>query len=84
MDCEVDKKRHYSDLGLSGFNRGLKGAEAARETCAEYGEGSMLERNAQNWLSKFRNWVLDLEDALRLGRPSDFNENRLIALLKES
>ena len=38
---------------------------------------------AQKWFAKFKNGDFNLEDTPRSGRPSEFDENRLKALLKE-
>ncbi|UYV84967.1 hypothetical protein LAZ67_X004146 [Cordylochernes scorpioides] len=50
-------------------------------TCME--KGVIGERAAQKWFEKFKNGDLDLEETLRSGRPSEFDEEYLKALLKE-
>ncbi|UYV84040.1 hypothetical protein LAZ67_X000965 [Cordylochernes scorpioides] len=63
--------------------RGQKATEAARDICNVYGKGIIAERAAQKWFAKFKNGDLDLEDTPRSGRPSEFDEEHLKALLKE-
>ncbi|UYV83501.1 hypothetical protein LAZ67_23001249 [Cordylochernes scorpioides] len=62
---------------------GQKAAEAARDICNVYGKGVIGERAAQKWFARFKNGDLDLEDMLRSGRSSEFDEEHLKALLKE-
>ena len=83
MDCPVDQKQHFRHLLLFAFNRRQKAAEAARDICDVYGEDSMPESTARRWFAKFKNGNFELEDTPRSGRPSEFDEDRLKALLKE-
>ena len=41
MECQVELSRH---LLLFAFNQGSKGAKAARDICAVYGEGAIAEQ----------------------------------------
>lgn len=43
----------------------------------------MLRRTAQWSFAKLKNGILDLDNVPRPGRPSEVNEDRLKALLKE-
>lgn len=83
MECQVDKNTHFRHHLLFAFNRGAKAAEAAREICAVYGEDAISERTARNWYTKFKSGIFDLSDAIRSGRPTDFDEEQLNQLLHE-
>ena len=48
-----------------------------------YGEGVIGESTARKWFAKFKNGNFDIDDTLRSGRPSEFDEYHLKALLKE-
>ena len=48
-----------------------------------YGEGVIGESTARKWFSKFKNGNFDIDDTPRSGRPSEFDEDHLKALLKE-
>ena len=48
-----------------------------------YGEGVIGESTARNWFAKFKNGNFDINDTPRSGRPSEFDEDHLKALLKE-
>lgn len=63
------------------FHRGQKAAEAARDICSVYGEGVLAVSTAQKRFAKFKNG--DVEDSPRSGRPAEFDEEHLKALLKE-
>ncbi|KAK6751516.1 hypothetical protein RB195_003109 [Necator americanus] len=83
MDIPGGKKQHFRHLLYFAFRRGQKATEAARDICAVYGEDAITARTARNWFAKFKNGNFDLDDSLRSGRPSDFDEDSLKALLKE-
>ena len=49
MECQVE---HFRHLFLFVFNQGSKGAKAARDICAVYGESAIAERlvcQVQKW-----------------------------------
>ena len=48
-----------------------------------YGEGVIGESTARKWFAKFKNGNFDIDDTPRSGRPSEFDEDHLKALLKE-
>jgi hypothetical protein len=81
MECQVEKNEHFRRLLLYGFNRGSKAAGAAQNICAIYGEDSIAERTAQKWFACFKQGNFDASDIPHLGRPSDFNDYFLNALI---
>ena len=48
-----------------------------------YGEGVIGESMARKWFAKFKNGNFDIDDMPCSGRPSEFDEDHLKALLKE-
>ncbi|XP_065658549.1 histone-lysine N-methyltransferase SETMAR-like [Hydra vulgaris] len=84
MECQVDKNEHFRHHLLFALNRGVKATEAAREICAVYGKIAIAERTVRYWFAKFRSGNIDLKDASRSGRPSEFDEKRLNQLLNEN
>ena len=48
-----------------------------------YGEGVIGESTARKWFAKFKNGNFDIDDTPRSGRPSEFDEDHLKALLKK-
>ena len=48
-----------------------------------YGEGVIGEFTARKWFAKFKNGNFDIDDTPWSGRPSEFDEDHLKALLKE-
>ena len=77
------KKQHSRHLRFCAFYRGQKADEAARDICMVYGEVVTGESTARKWFAKFKNGNLDVDDTPRSGRPSEFDEDHLKALLKE-
>ena len=84
MECQVDKTERLRHHLLFAFNRRVKAAEAAREICAVYGEGAMPQSTARRWFSRFKNGNFDLKDGSHIGRPIEFDEERLNRLLHEN
>ncbi|CAD5232241.1 unnamed protein product [Bursaphelenchus xylophilus] len=82
MDYPGGKNLHLRHLLFFAFHRGQKAAEAAREICSVY--GGVIGRSAvHRWFAKFKKGDFELDDAPRSGRPTEFDEEHLIALLKE-
>ena len=48
-----------------------------------YGEGVIGESTARKWFAKFKNGNFVIDNTPRTGRPSEFDEDHLKALLKE-
>ena len=74
MECQVEKLKHFQRTLLFEFNRG---AIAARNTCAVYGDNAIWESTARKWLSRFKEDRFDISDLWRSGRPLGFDEDRL-------
>jgi hypothetical protein len=81
MECQVEKNENFWHLLLHEFNRGIKAAQATRNICAVYGEDSIAERTAQKGFARFKQCNFDMSGTLRSGRPSDFDEDLLNALI---
>lgn len=77
-----NKNCHIQHCILYAYHRGLSGADAAREICGTYGEGSTTESTCNRWFAKFRSGDTSLLDQARSGRPSTFDNDRLDSLLK--
>lgn len=67
---------------LYDFKCGLTAAESARRINGAFREGSVAERTAQDWFRRFRAGNEGLEDQPRSGRPSDVDEDHLLALIE--
>ena len=83
MEYPGGKKQHFRHLLFFAFHRGQKATEAARDICMVYREGVIGESTARKWFAKFKNGSFDIDDTPRSGRPSEFDEDHLKALLKE-
>ena len=83
MEYPGGKEQYFRHLLFFAFHRGQKAAEAARDICMVYGEGVIGESTAKKWFTKFKNGNFDIDNTPRSGRPSDFDEDYLKALLKE-
>ena len=83
MEYPGGKKQHFRHLLFFAFHRGQKAAEAARDICMVYGEGVIGGSKTRKWFGKFKNGNFDIDDTPRSGKPSEFDEDHLKALLKE-
>ena len=83
MEYPGGKKQHFWYLLFFVFRRGQKAAEAARDICMVYGEDVIGESTARKWFGKFKNGNFDIDDTPRSGRPSEFDEDHVKALLTE-
>ena len=52
--------------------------EAARNICAVYGDNVIGESTAIKWFSHFKEDRFDISDTPRSGRPSGFDEDRIV------
>ena len=55
----------------------------AQELCSVYSEGVSSDRAIRNWFVKIRSGDMALKDELRMGRPSDFDDDVLKSVLKD-
>lgn len=83
MELPGGKNQHFRHLLFFIFHKGQKASEAAQDICAVYGDNAIGESTARKWFAKFKNGELDLDDTPRTGRPLEFDEEHLKALLKE-
>jgi len=59
-----------------------KGKNATQKNiCAVYGEDAVSERMCQKWFAKFRSGEMNIEDALRSGRPVTTDVDQITALI---
>jgi len=66
------------------YSRGTTAAQAAQNINAVYGEGSITEKTCRTWYNRFRSDDITLGDQPRSGRPSNLDNQALIALVKEN
>ena len=83
VECQVEKNPHLRHVLLYEYHQGINATQAAQNINALYGDGFVAERTARHWFNKFKNLNFDLDDAPRSGRPSEFDDDRLVELLEE-
>lgn len=83
MDYPGGKNEHFRHILFFAYHRGQNAAEATREICMVYGDDAIAESTARKWYAKFKNGQVDIGNLKRIGRHSDFDEERLKALLEE-
>ena len=49
-----------------------------------YGEKSLTERQCQNWFARFRSGDFDLKAAPRSGRPTEVDDDKIKAMIKNN
>ena len=83
MEYPGGKKQNFQHLLFFTFHRGQKAAEVAWDICMVYGEDVIGKSTERKWFAKFKNGNFDINDMPCSRRPSEFDEDRLKALLKE-
>ena len=83
MEYPGGKKQRFRHLLFFAFYQGQKAAKAAQKICMVYGEGVIGKSTTRKWFAKLKNGNFDVDDTPRSGRPSEFYEDHLKALLKE-
>lgn len=78
------QKVHIRHVMLWEFKQGNSAKATAEKICSVYGEGLITDRAVRNWFIKFRSGDTTLKDELRAGRPSDFDDNLLKAILEQN
>ena len=82
MELQVSKREHLRHTLPFHFNSGISAAEATREINDVYSPDFIAERTSRKWFARF-NEEFCLDVAPRAGRPSDFDEKQLDALLRD-
>ena len=62
MEFQMSKLEHFRHILLFKFNRGAKAAEAARNTCAVYGDSAIGKSTARKWFSRLKEVCFDISD----------------------
>lgn len=68
---------------LYDFKSGLSAAESSRRLCTAFGAGTVSERTAQDWFTRFRSGDESLDDQPRSGRPTAVDDDRILQLLHD-
>ncbi len=76
-----EQKRHTRHCMFYEFDRGSTAAEATKNNHAAYGEEAVGSSTCRRWFNKFRSTDTSLTDKARSGRPVDFDDEALQALL---
>ncbi|XP_043485383.1 histone-lysine N-methyltransferase SETMAR-like [Polistes fuscatus] len=66
------------------FKQGNSAKTTDEKICRVYGEGLITDRAVRNWFVKFRSGDMTLKDKPKSGRPSNFNDNLLKAVLEQN
>lgn len=77
-------KEHLRHIMLYEYKKGNSAAEATRNIHSVYGKECLNERTCRRWFAKFRSGDFSLEDEDRTGRPVEFDDKLLEALLEEN
>ena len=74
---------HFRECMLYEFDLKHNAAEATRNICTAYGEDALTLRTCQLWFARFRSGQRDLSDEPHTGRPIEFDQEALRALIED-
>jgi transposase len=79
------EKEQIRLLLLFQYNLGNNNAtEAARQICKAFGDGTVSDRSARDWYTKFREGDTDLTDKPRSGRPREVDRQAVVNAIEEN
>ena len=58
--------------------------QARKKLYDVYCENSLTERQCRNWFARFRSGDFDLKDALRSGRPTEVDDDKIKAIIENN
>ncbi|CAD5226558.1 unnamed protein product [Bursaphelenchus xylophilus] len=65
------------------FEKGWKAAQSFRDLNELFGEGTISESQCREWFARFKSGDTSLQDKPRRGRPSDFDDQALLAAVED-
>ena len=74
---------HLRHIMLYHFEKGHTAAEAFRDLNDLFGEGTIGRKTVYEWFDRFKSGDTSLEDKPGRGRPSDFDDQALLAAVEE-
>lgn len=74
---------HIRHIMLYHFEKEWKASASFRDINEIFGEGTISERQCREWFARFKSGDTSLEDKPGRGRPSDFDDNALLAAVEE-
>ena len=66
------------------FRKGKNAVQARKKLYDFYGKKSLTERQCQNWFNRFCSRDFDLKDAPRSGRPTEFDDGKIKAIIENN
>lgn len=76
-----EENMHFRHVLLFYFRKGKTARQACEKLRKVYGDKSLKQRQCQRWFKKFNEGDFDLNDAPRSGRPSEIDDDKIIALV---
>lgn len=75
-------KEHFRHILLYYFRKGKNAAQVAKKLRDVYGDKALKETQCQSWFVKFRSGDFSLKDKPRSGRPSEVDDDDIMALIE--
>ena len=79
MECQAEKLEHFRHILLFDFSRGEAAWNILHRVWGQYNHRA---RQKKKWFSRFKVDRFDISDTPRSGKPSEFDEDRLNALIQ--
>ena len=75
---------HFCHILLYYFRKGKNAMQAWKKLYDVYDEKSLTESQCQNWFARFRSGDFHLKDVPRPGRPTQVDDDRIKAMIKNN
>ncbi|GFV88763.1 histone-lysine N-methyltransferase SETMAR [Trichonephila clavipes] len=79
----VENRSHIRHIMLYYFEKGWEAAQSFHDLNELFGKGTISESQCRKWLARFKSGDTSLEDKPGRGRPSDFDDQALLAAMEE-
>jgi transposase len=83
MKMRIENYIHIRHIMLYHFEKGWKAAQSFRDLNELFGEGIISKSQVEKWFQKFKSGNTILADEEGRGRPSNFDDQELLAAVEE-
>ena len=84
MKMRIENHIHICHIVLYPFEKGWNAAKSFRDFNELFGEGTISKSQVEKWFKKFKSGDISFADENGRGRPSNFDDQALLAVMEEN